>query len=928
MESQKSENEFLQDTSGKADISEEVIRIRKDKIKNYFTKNYNWLVYLVLAVIVYLSVKIRTSNLAGLRDITTGGWTLGPDLDPFLFLRWAKDIVESGSLVAMDMMRYVPLGFNTERELILHTYLIVWFHKVASMFGSESVTHSAVLYPVFMFALAVIAFFFMTRKIFLVSLGKRNSSIVALIASFFLSVLPVLLPRTVAGIPEKEASALVFMFLTFYFYLSSWESKGKRGIIFALLAGIATGCMGLVWGGFIYVFSTMGLAVFIAFILGKFDKGKILNYLIWLASSMIIMISFTAGRYNLSDFITSTTTAPAIFVLFLSLVDLGIFHTKAKKIYEEKLSKIPRQVFSLIVTIIVSLLLLSVALGPSFLVEKAQSVKNTLLTPVVDRLGVTVAENRQPYFIEWEANFGPHVFGIALFFWLMFIGSVYLFYNIVKTLGKKEARISTIAYFVFLVALIFSRYSDSGRLNGTNFLSVSLYAIGFIVLLVGFGREYWKIHKASNEENVKKVEFSLLLLISFFIISVISARSAVRLIMMLVPSASILVGYLLVSSLVRVRKVKDSTSRGIAFVIVGIMILAAIFSGYSFYKESYGSAQSFVPSVYTQQWQKAMSWVRANTSEDAVFGHWWDYGYWVQTIGERATVLDGGNAISYWNHFMGRYALTGSNNTEALEFLYAHNTTHFLIDSTDIGKYGAFSSIGSDENYDRSSFITSFIRDARQTQEKKNSSVYVYLSAGIGLDEDIVYELNGTKIFLPSGRAGLGGIIIEKTNSSGEIISQPQGIFVYQGQQYSIPFRYAFDGEFKDFGSGIESGVFLMPRIQQSGTSISIDEDGALFYLSKRTVKSQLARLYLYEEENPNFVQVHSEDDFFIAQIKSQRPDLDYDFINVGGEVYEDGRISIGGVRGPIRIWEIRYPAEIEFKPQYLEKTWPAELLN
>ena len=54
---------------------------------------------------------------------------------------------------------------------------------------------------------------------------------------------------------------------------------------------------------------------------------------------------------------------------------------------------------------------------------------------------------------------------------------------------------------------------------------------------------------------------------------------------------------------------------------------------------------------------------------NAVFGHWRDYGYWVQTLGERATVLDGGNAKSYWNHLMGRYALTGTSNKEALEFL-------------------------------------------------------------------------------------------------------------------------------------------------------------------------------------------------------------------------------------------------------------------
>jgi len=132
---------------------------------------------------------------------------------------------------------------------------------------------------------------------------------------------------------------------------------------------------------------------------------------------------------------------------------------------------------------------------------------------------------------------------------------------------------------------------------------------------------------------------------------------------------------------------------------------------------------------------KAMKWVREETPKNAVFGHWWDYGYWVQSLGERATVLDGGNRIGYWNYLMGRHVLTGDNQDDALEFLYNHNTTHLLIDSSDIGKYGAYSSIGSDDNFDRASGIGIFILDEKQTQETQDQIMFVY-SGGVGLDED------------------------------------------------------------------------------------------------------------------------------------------------------------------------------------------------
>jgi len=227
----------------------EIIQLRKKKVFDFFKGNYRWISYVLLAIVVYVAVKIRTSNIGGLRDITTGGWTLGPDLDPFLFLRWAKYIVEHGSLYVNDVMRYVPLGFDTSKELVFHVYLIAWFHKIAAAFGSTSVTQSAALFPAFMFGVAMIAFFYMTRSIFIKALGALKANAISLVATFFLSIIPALLPRTIAGIPEKEASGIVFMFLAFYFFLVAWNAQSNtKRYVFAVLAGLATGGMGLVWG--------------------------------------------------------------------------------------------------------------------------------------------------------------------------------------------------------------------------------------------------------------------------------------------------------------------------------------------------------------------------------------------------------------------------------------------------------------------------------------------------------------------------------------------------------------------------------------------------------------------------------------------------------------------------------------------------------
>lgn len=861
--------------------------------------------------VAYLAYYIRTLNLPGLRDITTGGWTLGPDLDPFLFLRWAKYILAHGSIMANDMMRYVPLGYETKSELLLLPNMMVWFHKIVSFFSDMTIEHSAALFPAVMFFLTVIAFFFLVRKVFMKSMGEKQSSIIALIASFFFSVMPIFIPRTVAGIPEKESAAFVFLFMAFAFFLYAWDSdKTWKRILLALLAGLSTAAMSLVWGGSLYAFTTIALAVFIAFLLGQVDFNKTYVYWIWMLVFVVGLQLFTT-RYSIVSLLGSPTSLIVFAVAAILLINSIITSGKFNRYFEGGLmKKIPKPLISIIIALVLGIVFGSVIFGPTFVISIVKDAASHLITSLSDRLNVTVAENKQPFFSEWAGNFGPAVGGIPITFWLFFIGSVYLFYKMLHALDKKARIVMTLSYLAFLVCIIFSRYSPDKLLNGTNGTSLFVYALGYLVLFAAGAYYYFKYFRTGSEEKFKEIEFSPVIVFAFFFLTIISARGAIRLVMMLVPPASIIIAYFLVSSISDFRKSQDSTAKTISGLVMVLLIISSVYAGHQLYNQSAATAGSYVPSVYNQQWQKAMSWVRENTPQNAVFGHWWDYGYWLQSIGERATVLDGGNAIVYWDYLMGRYGLTESNETKSLEFLYSHNTTHFLIDSTDIGKYSAFSSIGSDLNYDRFSWINTMIKDSRQTQETKNSTLSVY-SGGFPLDGDLIYNDNGTKIFIPSGSSGGVGAVILERSSSGNIEKNPIAVFIYQGNQYRIPMRYAYDnGKLIDFKSGLEAGVFVMPYVSQSNQGISIDKDGALLYLSDRTVMSQLARLYLYNEEDSYFKLAHSEDDFVVAQLK-QNNATDADIL------------YFQGVRGPIRIWEINYPAGMKVNPEYVDKQYP-----
>ena len=49
----------------------------------------------------------------------------------------------------------------------------------------------------------------------------------------------------------------------------------------------------------------------------------------------------------------------------------------------------------------------------------------------------------------------------------------------------------------------------------------------------------------------------------------------------------------------------------------------------------------------TNDWPDAMEWLKNNTPKDAVVASWWDYGYWITTLGERKSSADNATLIDW-----------------------------------------------------------------------------------------------------------------------------------------------------------------------------------------------------------------------------------------------------------------------------------------
>jgi len=896
---------------------EELIRERKEKIFNFLKYKPVWvLAILIIAVIlgVYIRVQPMTDHGGnpGLWDITTNTWTLGPDLDPWLFERYAELIVKEGSLPRIDYMRNVPLGFDTRIESMLLPYMIDWTYHILNLFGDYEVIFAAAILPVIMFGLTIISFFLFVREVFVRKTNKSilRANIIALISTFLMIVVPTFLSRTVAGIPEKESAAFFFIFLSFYLFLKGWKSENLKGaIIFGLLAGISTVLTALIWGGFSYIFITIACACLIAFILNKIHKKEFILYGLWVLIS-ILLIPIFSNRYSFESMFTSLVSGPAFFVFLMLIIHYLLWNTKLSKTSFLRKSKIPKTIMTLIISILILSIASLIFFGPSFITERLKLVHQLAFKPTTGRWNITVAENRQPYFKEWIGDLGPFIKNIPILFWLFFIGSVILFKKMLNKIRQKDAWILTGLYIMLLLGLIFSRYSGDSIFNGENFISKFFY-YSSILLFLGYFIYYYIQYYKRGDDSFEKIRFEYLLLLILLLLVLFSVRGAVRLIMVLGPIAPIFVGFLIVESIERFQITKDETFKIILGVIVILILVSSIFTFWTFYKSIKAQAYSFVPSAYNQQWQKSMQWVRENTQEDAVFGHWWDYGYWVQSIGNRATVLDGGNAIGFWNYWMGRYVLTGDNQQDALEFLYSHNTTHLLIDSSDIGKYGAFSSIGSDKDFDRYSWFGTFLQDESKTQETNNLTLMVY-PGGIALDEDLIIEEDGKEILLPRQGAGVGAIVVPREDVvNGTRFAQPYIIVVYQGIQHKIYLRYLhIGGRFYDFKEGIESAAYIFPRLDQQGQGLSKNDFGAALFISPRLFRGMLSQIYILGDpldRFPNFKVAHVESALFVDSLRSQG-------LNLPEFVYYQG------IQGPLTIWEIEYTGEETIQEKYLDR--------
>lgn len=904
-------------------MERESFKEKKEKfLKNFnFLKNKNFQLVLTIIIflfILYTSFNLRLSNLDSLKDTTTGKY-IPSDPDACYELRVAQTLLDRGNLDGIDNMRNPGLNLTFTQELL--PKVLVLSYKILNPINPEKFTldYIDVMYPNIAFLFSVIIFFFL---VFYLTKSKFS----ALISSMILAYSPEYLTRTMTGVSSHEALGMPFFFLAILVFSYSLNNiyKNKKWLIgLGIFTGISVALSVLSWSGasnFFIMMVSFCLIIHYFFGLKEEDKIKeirnkrdfILFNLIWLIISILVMPLFS-NPFNLMYGKFTTNYGIIIpFMMFFFIFDLIIEKNeeKFKKILFIR-NKNYKIIFSLLLTIIFGIIFLFLLNKNPF--DLIYGIYHQMLYPMGQgRVGLTVAYYSQPYLEDIINQYGKFMF------WSFFIGLFLLGFNISKNLKlKKEKILFNLIWISSLFGLTFTRYSSSSIFNGVNFISQLFYFLSFILILGMLF--YFYLNKKLFIKNEE------IILLSLTVVILLSMRSAVRVLFLVYTFVALMTGYLIINiwklkSITKEELIK--TSLFFSFWTFFILLVISIFgnplvNSYGNYQKILYSAKYMGP-IADSSWQNAMDWVRNNTQENDIFIHWWDYGYQIQLLANRTTVLDGGNANSYWNHLMGRYGLTETNPNASLSFMKTHNVSYLLIDPTDLGKYAAYSKIGSDDNWDRFAYISSFSIDEKQTQERSNSTILIYTNNAIGVDQDLVIDEDNENIFIPGPEYDKIGNptykayvigVIQEIVKKGEKISflQPTAIIYYNKKQIKVPLRYLYvNDEIFDYKKGINSTFFIYPSISDG----SLNKIGEGIYLSPKVSSGLFAQLYLMNDpfnKYPTLKLVVSEDSEIVSLIKGLNSNFNSSFISYNGNF-----------QGPVKIWKVDYPDYIRENKEFM----------
>jgi dolichyl-diphosphooligosaccharide---protein glycosyltransferase len=505
------------------------------------------------------------------------------EFDPYFDYRATKFIVDNGLDAYWqwhDTMSWYPEGRDVPgtSQAVLHITAAYLYQA----FGrGMSLIDFTIAFPAIMGALTVIAVFALVRV-----LGGTSAG---MFSALMMAFSPAIIQRGNLGWFKSEPLGLFFGILAMYLFISAIKHKEiKYAIAKAIAGGLILGLANGSWGGIQY----FSIPISLFFIALPFFRRD-------LTIPMYVAIAFTAFT------LITAAAFPRPGVSFvLGLPGLAMMAGTAFLVIAFFVKKISRP---MVQTRNVAFVLIAfVAIGMAFIVAGPYVSPSfrylNAINPFIgsiDPLVESVAEHFTPTVADYFVDFSVLLMFAGLGGWLAF------------------RRRNDTAIFALLIGI-------TGVYVSATFARLLVFASIGIIVLAGLG-----LYEVTR--------------------SIMAYRVATA-----TPAAT---GPTRLTAATREeRRRMEFASRGhstsgqvvkISFVIVMIMMLSIPM----FYPSNSNWVSSAdVPTaianggtgfrVQSDDWINAMDWLSKNTEPNAVVASWWDYGYWITTLGNKPTLAD------------------------------------------------------------------------------------------------------------------------------------------------------------------------------------------------------------------------------------------------------------------------------------------------
>ncbi len=470
-------------------------------------------------------------------------------------------------------------------------------------------------FPAFMGALASIAMFFLAKEI-------SDSTKAGLLSAFFLAFIPGYVQRTTAGFFDNEAIGILLIIVTLYFFIRSLK---RESLLSGIMAGLILGYLSASWGAYVYVYDLLALYVLILLISRRYSKSLLLSYTATI--SIGLFIATRVPRIGPSV-LTKSDILPALVMLILLFVYEAtplVYNSMMVKCIKN--IKIPRKIIGyLLLTIII----------------------------VTSSVFAYLWYTGFPFIEVLE----KHVKPISGKFWTV-INPLYREKSRIIASVAEHAATSWAEFYFNLNILLF------------------VYPLGI----------YFSFKRLKNED---------IFLILLGLTATYFAGSMIRLILILSPVVCLLSAYALDQilspfvgvlreiregmPLARRKRARISGIVGTEYTVVtlifvaSLLIIATYYGAYISYK--YMAGVEILPNG-EPDWQEALMWMRYNLPATAIVASWWDYGYWINTVANKTTIVDNATLNSTQIALIG--AAFALNETEAVKIYKRFNVTHVLV---------------------------------------------------------------------------------------------------------------------------------------------------------------------------------------------------------------------------------------------------------